>query len=245
MLQIAIAEDNATERGLLKKAVALQKNCHLLFDAMDGWDTLKKLQVAKKLPDILLLDMNMPYVNGLIITIYCAFKYPSIKIIGVSSHTNENLVREVITEGALAFISKYFLYPGTLFHKLANEQTDELAAAIAAVLKNQIFISKLVVNNPDAMQLSVSTKTIIAANYKHIKEPLIAFAILNAADLDFKKIAALMCITEHTVKKYSGQIAILLKVTNRSQLTNHCMQHGIIKLATFFDTSVVHQAAWD
>ena len=66
------------------------------------------LQNTKHLPDILLLDIKMPKIDGLLLTQYITFIHPSIKIIGVSSHSNEALVTEVLSEGALGFITKSF-----------------------------------------------------------------------------------------------------------------------------------------
>ncbi|MBC7720445.1 MAG: response regulator transcription factor [Pedobacter sp.] len=245
MVQIAIAEDNTAERRLLKNKVAGYKNYDLLFEAVDGWDLLKKLQSAKKLPHILLLDINMPYVNGLLITIYCSLKYPSIKIIGISSHTNENLVREVLSEGALGFIAKYFLYPTSIAYQSVYNREDLLAMAIKSVLANKLFIDKLVVNNPEKILFSISTKAIIANNYQHINATLVQFAILNATGLPFKNIAELMCVTEPAVKKYCRKLSAEVKVTDRYELSNYCMQNGIVKLATYFDSSMVILPAWN
>lgn len=244
MIQIAIAEDNAAERGLLKSEIAAHKNYHLMLEAVDGWDLLKKLLAAKKLPQVLLLDINMPYVNGLLITIYCALKYPSIKIIGISSHTNENLVREVISEGALGFICKYFLVKDSILYAANYKNIDLLDMAIASVMDNRLFIDKLVINEPEKLQLSIATKAVIATHYKHIKETLVEFAILNSAGLDFKMIAELMCVSEHAVKKYYRQLSVQLKVKNRTELVSYCMHHGIIKLATYFDNSMAVTTGW-
>jgi YesN/AraC family two-component response regulator len=93
MLTIAIAEDNPVEmEGLIQHVNKLGHK--LVLTAINGYDLLLQLSKlpTQKLPQILLLDINMPKVNGLIVTMYFTYKYPSIKIIAVSSHTSNTLI---------------------------------------------------------------------------------------------------------------------------------------------------------
>ena len=60
------------------------------------------------MPDCILLDIQMPKIDGLLLAQYISHKYPQLKMIGVSTHSNVELVTEVLSEGATAFISKYF-----------------------------------------------------------------------------------------------------------------------------------------
>jgi DNA-binding NarL/FixJ family response regulator len=239
MLTIAIAEDNAAEREGLIKQVALLRH-KLLFAAVNGYDLLEQLLKLQKdkLPKLLLLDINMPRINGLIITIYCAFKYPNIKIIGVSSHTNEQLVTEILTEGAVAFITKYFLTPNSIVYKDNYGTTNVLQIAIDAVLQAQLFIDKLLVNDTTNIKLTPTTASIIAKNYKHLNAKQIEFAILNAAGLSIKDIAKLMSVSPNTVKDYNKILCKHFAVANHSQLALACFQHGIVKQAVYYDKTM-------
>lgn len=234
MVTIAMAEDNATHRGLLKNEIATN-GYKLLFDAVDGKDLLRKLQSAKVLPQVLLLDIQMPYVNGLAATTYITFKYPSIKIIGVSSHTNERLVSEIISEGATGFISKHFLTKDSIIYIECLKDINILQNAIDTVLQNKRFVDKLVVNDPDDLDLSMSTQQIIEVNYKYLKPRLVEFAILNATDLKIKDIADLLCVSYDAVRKYYKQLAKEFKVTSSEKLAKACMENGIVKFASYYD----------
>ena len=78
-----------------------------------------------------------------------------------------------------------------------------LRIAINAVLDEQLFIDKLLVNNPTDIKFTPTTASIIATNYKYLKPKYIEFAILNAAGLSLKKIALLMNTTVNTVKDHN------------------------------------------
>ncbi|MFY7899564.1 MAG: response regulator [Chitinophagaceae bacterium] len=239
MLSIAIAEDNAEEREKLKKQV-IQLGYTLQIVAVNGYDLLEQLQVlpTQKLPQILLLDIKMPRINGLLVTMYCAFKYPSIKVIGISSHTNEQLVTQVITEGASAFITKYFLTPSSIVYTDNYGDANLLQLAINAVQKGELFIDKLLVNYPENIQRTISTNTIIQKKYAQLKPKHREFIILNAAGLSLNEVALLMHISKHTIKDYNTVLCKMFAVDNHHQLVHACFELGIVKLAVYFDNSI-------
>ena len=236
MLTIAIAEDNSAEReGLIQQVKTLGYT--LVLTAVDGYDLL--LQLAKlptnKLPNILLLDMNMPKINGLLVTTYCTYKYPSLKIIAVSSHTNDALITEVITEGASAFITKYFLTPNAFIYTDNYGSTNTLQMAIKALQNEQLFIDKLLVNNPESITRNVSTNAIVATKFQHLKPIHREFAILNASGLSLSEVAALMHISVNTIKDYNILLCKQFAVKNHHQLAQACFAYGIVKQAVYYD----------
>ncbi len=237
MITVALAEDNVKERLLLKNAIAVL-DYKLLFDAVDGKDLLIKLRDAKALPQILLLDIQMPYANGLAVTAYLNFKYPTIKIIGVSSHTNERLVIEILSEGAKAFISKHFLTTNSAIYQDLIKGTNPLADAVNSVLREELFIEKLVLNDTKNIQFSLSTQQIIGHKYRYLKPKLVEFPILNATDMTINDIASLLFVSVETVKKYYQQLAKDFKVSSREKLAKACMENGIVKFASYYDKHV-------
>lgn len=111
MIAFGLVEDNEWYRKLIKKELSKLNDSSLVIDVVDGYELLIKLNSAKKLPDILFLDIELPKIDGLLLTSYISQVYPSIKMIGVSSHSNKTLVTEVLSEGAISFISKHFTSP--------------------------------------------------------------------------------------------------------------------------------------
>jgi DNA-binding NarL/FixJ family response regulator len=240
MLTIAIAEDNAAEREGLKQQV--HKLGHqVLLTAVNGYDLLQQLLKlpTQKLPHILLLDIKMPRINGLIVTTYCAYKYPSIRIIAVSSHTNDTLITEIITEGASAFITKYFLTPNAFIYSDNYGTTNVLQLAVEAVQNGQFFIDKLLINYPENIRRTVATSTIIAKQHAYLKPKHKEFVILNAAGLSLAEVAVLMHTSANTLKDYNKILCKQFGVDNHHQLVHACFAHGIVKLAVYYDSTMV------
>lgn len=239
-ITVAIAEDNTADMAALKQEVANNPKLKLQLTAVNGYDLLLQFQKLQKdkLPQILLLDINMPIINGLLVTMYCKFIYPSIKIIGVSSHTNNRLVTEVLTEGAVGFITKYFLAKTSILYNAHYNNTDLLDEAITAALKNKQYIDILLVNEPNKIQLSLTTQAIIAKHYSYLQPKHIEFLMLNTSCLDMKKIASLICISIGTAKDYRTFLCKKFNAADRFQLSRICMEVGVVKLALYYDNTM-------
>jgi DNA-binding NarL/FixJ family response regulator len=114
-----------------------------------------------------------------------------------------------------------------------------LQLAIEAVQNGQLFIDKLLVNNPTNIKTTVATSAIIEKHYPSLNPQKRAFIILNGADLSFKEIAILMHTTENTVKEYSSILCKQFNVKNRCYLlTQACFAVGIVKQAVYYDSTM-------
>lgn len=237
MLRIAIAEDEERHLiPLIKEVTAYQKN-EINIVAKNGLELLMALQNTKHLPDILLLDIKMPKIDGLIITQYLTYYYPSIKIIGVSSHSNEALVTEVLSEGAFGFITKFFLKRESAVYQGTYGNRNILFEAMEAVLDNKEYIDSLLFNQRDSIKKSKSTKSIIRENFANIPNTHMEYLILNAANLSHTEIAKVMNKSLASVKNYFNLLSAEFIVSNRSELVYHCTTNGIVKHPRFYDKS--------
>ncbi len=238
MINVALAEDDSLERDLLIKEIITNPAYNLIITAVDGFDLLQQIHKAKILPDILLLDINMPKVDGLLVTSYLHLIYPEIRIIGVSSHCSENLIRAVLSEGANGFITKYFLYKQSILFMDHYRQTDFLGEAIHNVFNGNNYIDKLLTNHPAQIKLSISTHQVITSHFKQLKQELVQFALLNAAELTFAEIAAIMNLSKASIKNYYNQLSVRFNLGNRKELTTFCIKNGLVKLPFYLDNNL-------
>ena len=234
MLRIAIAEDEERHLNpLIKEVTAFKKN-KINIVAKNGLELLMSLQNTKHLPDILLLDIKMPKIDGLIITQYITYYYPSIKIIGVSSHSNEALVTEVLSEGAIGFITKFVLNKESAIYLGTYGNRNILFEAIEAALDNKEYIDILLFNHNGSIKKSISTKTIINENFANMPKAHIQYLILNVANLSHSEIAKVMNKSVASVKNYFNLIAAEFDVNTRSELVYYCTTHGIVKHPNYY-----------
>ena len=101
---VLIADDNAQFRVLLREIVAAEPDCHVVGEAADGAEAMRLVQELR--PDILLLDLSMPRVNGLEVLQWSKAERPESKIIIVTGHTEDAYRQAAETSGADAFLLK-------------------------------------------------------------------------------------------------------------------------------------------
>lgn len=235
MLHFAIAEDLEYDRNRLKAELSYFRNHQLTICANNGFELLIALKNVKRLPDFLLLDIQMPKIDGLILTQYITLRYPTIKIIGISSHSNEALVTEVLSEGAIGFITKYFLAKESIVYLNVHGKKNIFFEALEAALLNELYIDCLLFNKTKEIKRSKSTKEIIREKFGNLTDLQIEYLILNAADLTHKEIAQILNKSPASIKHYYNCISSQFNITSRSGLVYFCTTNGIVKHPRFYD----------
>ena len=103
-INIAIAEDHTLIRNGTISFLEKYSEFTVLFGAENGRDLMNKLETS--IPDVLLLDISMPVMDGIEALQLIQVKYPQIKVIMYSSHYDRFYIKETIKEGAVGFLSK-------------------------------------------------------------------------------------------------------------------------------------------
>ncbi|MDP1843268.1 MAG: response regulator transcription factor [Sediminibacterium sp.] len=238
MILFALAEDDVRYRLLIKEELKLYKKNQIIIDANDGLELLLGLNKVKKMPDCILLDIQMPKIDGLLLAQYISHKYPELKMIGISTHSNIEIVTEVLSEGAIAFISKYFTHKESAIYQSCFGERNIFFEAIESATNNNQYIDLLLINKPKEMKLSRSTAAIRQNDYPELTENQIEFIILNAADLSFDEIADIMQLSRSSIKSFYNQLAKLFDIHSRAELVTFCIKRGLIKLPSYYDKNI-------
>jgi DNA-binding NarL/FixJ family response regulator len=105
MINIAIADDEALFRSGISMLLQ-DDDISVVLEAEHGQDLLDKLQAASEIPDVLLLDLNMPVLNGIEAAKTIRETYPDLKIIILSSHYSKAFITNMLEIGAAAYLAK-------------------------------------------------------------------------------------------------------------------------------------------
>lgn len=145
IINVALVDDQVLFREGIASIIKNEEDFSLTIEADNGLDFLSRLKTQNELPDILLMDMEMPGMDGMQLNDELRKKFPSIKVIVLSVHAGERLMARMIHAGASGYLLK-------------NCNKDELLHAIRSVFANGFYIT------PDVLKAIQSP----AANAKGI-----------------------------------------------------------------------------
>ncbi|MBM4027399.1 MAG: response regulator transcription factor [Planctomycetes bacterium] len=124
--RVLIADDYAAIRTALTRALRVEPEIEVVGEAADGYSAV--LQAGKLKPDVVLMDINMPGLDGIEATRRIVRQNPDIKVIGLSVHCFEFYARKMLEAGARAYVLK-------------DGDIEELLAVIDAVSRGLTYVS--------------------------------------------------------------------------------------------------------
>ena len=104
LIRIVIADDHAIVRATLAQLLADEEDVEVIGQAADGQEAVE--QAYRLRPDVLIMDITMPRMNGIEATRRITASCPDVKVIGLSMHTAEALTREMLNAGAVGYVPK-------------------------------------------------------------------------------------------------------------------------------------------
>ena len=125
-IRILLAEDHAIVREGLRSLLEKQPEIEIVCEAEDGRGAVERAR--ELLPDVVIMDITMPNLNGVEATRQITKEFPQIKIIALSVHSNRGFVADMLEAGASGYVLKECLF-------------DELIQAIQAVLAGKTYLS--------------------------------------------------------------------------------------------------------
>ena len=213
-IKVFLADDHAVLRDGLKIVINTDPDLVVVGEADDGE---KVLPLAKELnPDILILDINMPKLNGIEAAKAVREEMPNIKILILSMYENENYIFDAIAAGINGYIPK-------------SSDIDELLRAIKAIANGEEYfpphISKIIIQNYLAKSQwttgEISNASLLTRREKEI-------LVLIARGLTSHEIAEKLYISYFTVGKHRKNLMKKLKLKNTAELVNYAIKEGLI-----------------
>lgn len=210
-IRILIADDHHVVRRGLVFFLRTQENIEIIGEAQNGQEAVEKAEELK--PDLVLMDLVMPVMDGIEATKRIIQKQPKQKIMILTSFSDQNHVIPAIEAGASGY-------------QLKDIEPDELVKAIRQLMQgeNQLhpkatthLLSRYTLKNEEKKPLDELTKREIDV----LKE--------IASGKSNKEIASSLFITEKTVKTHVSSILAKLEVADRTQAALYAVRNGVVK----------------
>lgn len=209
-VQVAIVDDHTLLRKALGKLISTFENYAILFEAGNGKEIKEKI-TQHIIPDIILLDVSMPEMDGYETVSWLYKNYPQVKVLALSMFSDEYTIIKMLKSGAKGYILK-------------STDPEELKHALDSVMQKNFYLSELI------------SGKVISGLHKDLDkelEPTVLsekereFLRLICSDVTYKDIAAKMFVSPRTIDEYRNNLFEKLKVKSRVGLVMYAIRHGL------------------
>jgi len=214
MIQVLLADDHRILREGIRALIEDQDDMQVVAEAEDGLAAVKK--VAKLKPDVVVMDIAMPLLNGLEATRQIHRDYPQVRVLILTMHENEEYIRQVLAAGALGYVLK-------------DAAARDLLGAIRSVYQGEAVLSpaitRLVIE--DYLRWGdirpEDTTDGLTAREREVLQ-LIAEGYTN------KEIAGILSLSVKTVQSHRTNLMNKLDLHDRGELIKYAIQKKIIDI---------------
>ncbi len=215
-LTIALVDDhNLFRKGLVSLIEMIDEDINILFEAENGIEMQRHLQ-SGLIPDIILMDINMPDMDGFESVNWLNKNLPSIKVLVVSMVEKEESIIKMLKLGVKGYLSK-------------DVEPEELSDALNAINSKGFYYTdfitgKLVHTLQQDHEIATAPKP-LALNDNEIK-----LLQLSCSELTYAQIAAEMFLSPKTIENYRYALFEKLEVKSRVGVVLYAVKHGYVKL---------------
>lgn len=214
-INVAIVDDNSFLIHAVKEKLSFFDDLEIRFTALEGSDLLKKLEDDRHV-DLILMDIEMPGLDGIETTRIVKQKYPHIRIIMLTVFDNDENIFSAIKAGADGYLLKE-IDPGELYRGITETMNGGAAMNPSIALKTlKLLRNPSAINNPgDKDDISLSTREI------EVLEQL-------SAGLSYTAIAENLFLSPSTIRKHIENIYKKLQVHSKIEAVQKARNHNII-----------------
>jgi two-component system, NarL family, invasion response regulator UvrY len=211
---VALVDDHVLLRNGLANLIGSFGEYDVLIEACSGADFIRQLSIIR-LPDLVLLDINMPEMDGYETAWWLKRHYPEIKILALSMYDTDNSVVRMLKNGVKGYILK-------------DIEPCELKIALEAVIKKGFYYSEMVtgklihtINTLDEPEYQV--RHLLTLNERELE-----FMKLVCSESTYKEIADRMYLSPRTIDGYRDALFEKLNVRTRVGLVMYAIRNGIV-----------------
>jgi len=206
-IRVMTVDDHPVVRSGINDMLSIFNDIELVGEAGSGQELLDQIQVLA--PDLILMDLIMPHMDGLETTRAVLAQYPDMKIVILTTYPQGDIVQEALEAGAVGFFTKH-------------AQIDVLADAIRSAYRGQTILA------PEAIKALMQSKTGSPQLGHDLSKRELQVLALLAEGLSNREIALRLKISRNTVKHHVGTCMSKLEAANRTEAATKALELQLI-----------------
>lgn len=211
-VKLVLVDDHQILRDGIRLLVeTLQEGYEIVAEAEDGRTAVRA--VADHRPDIVIMDISMPDLNGIDACAQIKASWPSARVIALSMHDSPRMVADMLSAGASAYLLKQNAF-------------DELARALRVVRAGQVYLSPAIARH--VVDLAAGRATLPERTARNVLTPREREVVqLIAEGRSTKEVAARLSVSPKTIESHRKQIMDKLGFHSIAQLTKYALREGL------------------
>jgi two-component system invasion response regulator UvrY len=212
IINVAVADDHILLRNALTVLINNTGKCKVVFEANNGIELIEKIK-KENMPDVIILDLYMPEMDGYDTAVHLQSKYPDIKILMLTMFDNEGTLIRLLKAGVKGFMKKD-IHPNELLHAIQSvhehgfyysAQTSSKLAGLFRATENGPSLEKIMMTDLE-----------------------IEFMKLVCTELTYKEIAVKLKMNPRAIDGMRDNLFTKLDVKSRVGLAMHAIRQGIV-----------------
>jgi DNA-binding NarL/FixJ family response regulator len=221
MIKIILVDDEILFRKGISFLLEREKNIDIIFEASNGMELISYMNESDVLPDIIVMDLKMPLLNGVEATKILRKDFPEIKIIALTSYDSKSFVANMIQVGAASYLIK-------------NTTPQELLKTINEVATNGFYYNEEVMKNIQETNLTgKNSKSLFDTGFLTSRELEIIQLICKQKSTT--EIAETLFISPRTVEGHRNNLLLKTECKNVAGLVVYAVQNQIVTLGDSLD----------
>jgi two-component system, NarL family, invasion response regulator UvrY len=219
LTKLALIDDHKLFRKGMRSLIDMvsDNNYHIIFEADNGNDLQKKIS-RENAPDIALLDINMPGMDGFATVKWLTANYPKIKVLVVSMVENEECVIRMLKLGVKGYLSK-------------DVEPDELRDALEAISNKGFYYTDFITGKLiHSLQNALNGNHPVSVAISELTDREKVFLHLACSELTYQEIAQEMFLSAKTVDGYRNTLFDKFGVKTRTGLALFAVRNGLVPL---------------
>lgn len=205
---IVIVDDHLLLAGSLEKLIQSFPGFKVLYHARNGLELQQKIKAGAELPDIFLMDINMPVMDGFETTEWLTENHPDSKVLALSMEDDEQVILKMLRHGAKGYLLK-------------DIHPEKLKAALNEVITKGYYHSEKV-----AATLLHSLQPSSQKDEIKLKDNEVTFLKLACSEMTYKEIAEVMNLSPKTIDGYRQELFNKLHIKNRVGLVIYALKNN-------------------
>lgn len=210
---IGIVDDHTLVAKAFSGLIQRYEKYEVLYEVESGKELIRYFKL-KMIPDIVLLDINIPEMNGYEIALWLKINYPEVKILALSMNDDEQSIVGMLRNGARGYLVK-------------GCSPIELKNALDTIIEKGFYYSEFVTDH--LIKSLNSEKVLSPIDAFNLTEREVSFINWACSDLTYYEIANKMCVSPRTVDGYRESVFMKLGVKSRVSLVMFAIKHKMVE----------------